>query len=418
MLAKIIAEQRKQILKKESLIKRSLLPELVSLLQLNQIISIVGVRRCGKSTLMKELIKHVLDNKLTIPQNILYINLENPYFNQFKDDVTYLSEIYAEFRKNIDSKKKVFLFFDEIQFFKDWQVFIKSLYEKKEAKIILTGSNSKLLSSELATLLSGRSICVHLYPYSYSEFTRAAKPNDLPTYLAQGGFPEIAQLNNREHIKLLVETYYKNIIYQDVIPRFKIKNALEIENLSYYLLSNTSKEMSYNTLKHISKLDDKTIKQYVSYLEDANLLYTVNNYDPSLKKQIGNKKKTFAVDSSFITFLGFSNSMNFGRLLENAVFIELKRRGLEIYFYNNNQLECDFIIKKGHKITECIQVTRSLEDSKTRERETKALVAALNQFDLKKGLIITEHENETLIIDDKRILIRPFVSWSRHKLLT
>jgi len=412
MIREIINEQREFILKKQVLIRRKALDRLVSLLPLNQIISIIGVRRCGKSTLMKELIQHILDNGLTSKENILYLNLENPYFNQFKDDVSYLAEIYKEFKKTVKHGEKIFVLFDEIQFFKDWQVFVKDLYEKKEAKIILTGSNSKLLSPELATLLSGRSIGIHLYPYSYREFVKASKNSELLKYLDKGGFPEVSSIEGRDTIKLVVENYYKNIIYQDVIPRFNIKNSLEIENLSYYLLSNASKEVSYHTLMQISKLDDKTIKQYVSYLEDANLLYTIYNYDSSLKKQIGNKKKVYAVDSSLVNYLGFSNSRNFGRILENTVFIELKRRENEIYFYNNNKLECDFLIKNGNKITECIQVTQSMEDEKTRKREVDSLKRTLDYFKLTKGTIVTEKEKETITISGKTIDVVPFIEWA------
>ncbi|MBN2367749.1 ATP-binding protein [Candidatus Woesearchaeota archaeon] len=410
MISDIIKEQRESVLKRKKFIRRAALDKLISLLSVEHILSIIGVRRCGKSVLMKELIHYLIDKQITSERNILYLNLENPYFNQFKDEITYLSKIYHEFKKTADSKKKIFIFFDEIQFFKDWQVFIKDLYEKKEAKIILTGSNSKLLSSELATLLSGRTITINLYPYSYKEFFAAAKEN-LSAYLEKGGFPEISVIKDKETIKLIIETYYKNIIYQDVIPRFGIKNSLEIENLSYYLLSNVSKELSYNTLKNISKLDDKTIKQYISYLEDANLLYTVYNYDPSLKKQIGNKKKIYSVDSSFVNFLGFSNSRNIGRLLENAVFIELKRKQKEIFFYSNVS-ECDFIIKKGYRIAECIQVTKSLDEDSTRKREINFLISTLDYFKLDKGIIITEKDKEKLEINGKVIEVLPYVDWA------
>jgi len=233
-------------------------------------------------------------------------------------------------------------------------------------------------------------------------------------YLEKGGFPEIAPMKENDKIKLIIETYYKNTLYQDVIPRFGIKNSLEIENLSYYLLSNAAKIVSYNTLKNISKLDDKTIKQYISYLEDANLLYEIYNYDPSLKKQIGNKKKIYAVDMAFVKFLGFSTSPNYGRLLENAVYIELKRRKKDIYFYSNGN-ECDFIMKKGHRIIECMQVCASLVDENTREREINSLVETMKNFDVPEGLIITQKESEEISVDGKKIVLVPFEKWAIHK---
>ena len=406
----IIQSFRERLLKKETIVHRESLEKAIDNLNIKQIISIIGVRRCGKSTLMRETAKYILNNNITELDNILYLNLENPYFNQYKDDITYLSKIYETFKEKINKKRKVFIFLDEIQFFKDWQVFVKDLYERDEAKIILTGSNSKLLSSELATLLSGRSISVNMYPYSFTESRKAIKTLKINDYFLNGGFPEIVLLKKKEQIKLLAENYYKNIIYQDVIPRFGIKNSLEIENLSYYLLSNVGKELSYNTLKNISKLDDKTIKQYISYLEDANLLYLINNYNPSLKKQIGNNKKIYAVDFSFINYLGFNISPNYGRLLENAVYLDLRRKGKEIYFFKEGN-ECDFVTKQGYKITDCIQVTKNMDEDKTKEREVEGLVKALEYFKLKSGTIITLNTNENIMHNNLKINIVSYEEW-------
>lgn len=397
-----IVKDNINLAKKGNFRQREIFKKAVSYLPLKQILSIVGVRRCGKSTLMKELVRVAL--KETSENNILYLNLENPFFNQYKSDVNNLQNIYYIFKKQINPKKKVFIFFDEIQFFNDWQVFIKYLYEKNEAKIILTGSNSRLLSSELTTLLSGRTIPLYVYPFSLKE----SKIN-FDNYLLDGGFPEIV-LNNASK-KILVETYYKNILYQDVIPRFGIKNSLAIENLSYYLISNIGKEISYNTLKSISHLDDKTVKQYISYLQDANLLYVVNNYDFSLKKLIGNKKKIYLVDPVF-TQLSFKNSPDYGRLFENFIYMFLKRLEKEIYFYKNGR-ECDFILKDGLKINSAIQVCYEF-NNKNKEREIKGLINAMNKFNLNEGLIVTKDQNYELLIENKKIIILDIIKFTQE----
>ena len=371
--------------------KRSIYLNAIKLLSLKQILAIVGVRRCGKSTLMKELVRVALNE---VPNNnILYLNLEHPFFNQYKADVNNLQKIYSIFKKQINPGKKIYLFLDEIQFFNDWQVFVKNLYEKNEAKIILTGSNSRLLSSEFATLLSGRIIPLKMYPFSFKESKIKFKE-----YLLNGGFPEIVL--EKESKKLLAEVYYKNIIYQDVIPRFGIKNSLAIENLSLYLISNIGKEISYNTLKSISHLDDKTAKQYISYLEDANLLYVVNNYDFSLKKLIGNKKKIYLVDPIF-TQIAFRSSPDYGRLFENLVFMFLKRAEKDIYFHMNGG-ECDFILKQGLKINTLIQACYDLtKDNK--QREISGLISAMDKFSLNKGFIVTMDKTEKIEINGKKI---------------
>jgi hypothetical protein len=389
-VSQVIEENIKNA-KKGRFREREVFSRAVELLPLKQIIAIVGVRRCGKSTLMKQLIRTVL--KRTSENNVLYLNLEHPFFNQYKDNVSYLQEIYSVFKSNTDKNKKVFVFLDEIQFFKDWQVFIKSLYEKNEAKIVITGSNSRLLSSEMATILSGRTIPLQVYPFSLKESKKAF--ND---YLVSGGFPEIVLQD--VPIKKMAETLYKNILYQDVIPRFNIQNTLAMENLSYYLISNPGKEISYNTLKSISHLDDKTAKQYISYLNDANLLYVISNYDYSLKKMIGNKKKVYIVDPVF-TQISFKSSPDLGRLFENFIFMFLKRNERNVYFYENGS-ECDFIIKEGVKIKKAIQTCYKLT-GENREREIRGLMAAMNKFKLDEGTIVTRDQHEVIKQDNKVI---------------
>ncbi|OQX76669.1 MAG: hypothetical protein B6D64_09475 [Bacteroidetes bacterium 4484_276] len=388
-----IIDESLEIAKQGIFRTRNALSEALPLMPLKHIISIVGVRRCGKSTLMKELVRVALNE--TIEDNILYINLEHPYFNQFKGDVDNLRKIYDIFKKKVIPGNKCFVFFDEIQFFNDWQVFIKSLYEKNEAKIILTGSNSRLFSSELATLLSGRAIPLKIYPFSIEEAGA-----EVGHYLIYGGFPEVVL--DEGPPKQLAEVYFKNILYQDVIPRFKVQNTLAMENLSYYLLSQASKEISYNTLKSISRLDDKTAKLYTSYLQDANLLYVISNYDFSLKKLIGNKKKVYLVDPLF-TLLSFKHSPDSGRLFENYIFMVLKRIGKDIYFHQNGG-ECDFIIKDGLKITSAVQVCYELTDN-NRNREIKGLISALVKFDLQGGYIVTLWQNETFEMEGKTISV-------------
>jgi len=390
-----IIAQNIELAKKGSFRKRAVLSKAIELLDVKHILSLVGVRRCGKSTIMKELIRIIL--KRTSEKNILYLNLENPFFNQYKSEVSNLQKIYEIFLKQCDKRKKIYVFFDEIQFFTDWQVFIKYLYEKNEAKIVLTGSNSRLLSSELATLLSGRTIPLHIYPFSIEE----AK-SSFDEYLVSGGFPEIVLKEGEK--KQLVEIYYKNILYQDVIPRFGVQNILAIENLSYYLLSNFGKEISYNTLKSLSQLDDKTAKQYISYLEDANLLYAIHNYDFSLKKLIGNKKKVYLVDNLFAS-LGFKNSPDYGQLFENYIFMVLKRLNLDIYFYQNGG-ECDFLVKEGMKITKCIQACYDLT-SKNKDREVKGLISAMKKFNVKEGYIVTKSKKETFEVDGLKVIVLP-----------
>lgn len=371
--------------------ERQILGKALELMPAKHILSIVGVRRCGKSTLMKLLIRAALKN--TSPDNIMYLNLEHPYFNQFKQDVNNLQLIYDIFKQDIVPGNLVYIFLDEIQFFNDWQVFVKSLYEKDEAKIVITGSNSRLFSTDLATLLSGRTLPLQMFPFSFLE---AGIPLD--DYITDGGFPEIVMEGVSK--KLLAEMYYKNILYQDVIPRFGIQNSLAMENLSYYMLSQMGKEISYNSLRSVAHLDDKTAKQYIAYLQDANLLYIISNYDYSLKKLIGNKKKVYLVDPVF-SQISFKISPDMGRLFENFVFMTLKRLGNDIYFFRNGG-ECDFLIKDGMHIIFAIQSCYVLNDE-NRKREIDGLLNAMQKFGLKDGYIVTYNQQEQITRDQKNI---------------
>ena len=389
---RIIAESLANA-QKGRFIERHALRKALKYLPSKQILSIVGVRRCGKSTLMKQLVRRIL--KSAPEQNVLYLNLERPFFNQYKEDVSNLQAIYETFLEGADRRKKVYVLLDEIQFFSDWQVFVKWLYERGEAKIVLTGSNSRLLSSELATLLSGRTIPIHMYPFSFEE---SRLPFD--EYLTEGGFPEAVQQPGIRGE--LAETYYKNTLYQDVIPRFSVQHVQAMENLSYYLLSHPCKEMSYNTLKSISRLDDKTVKEYVSYLQDANLLYLVHNYDFSLKRLIGNKKKVYLVDPLF-SRLSFRNSPDRGRLFENFVYMRLRRRGEDVFFHANGG-ECDFLVKRGYAITAAIQACYEL-DEKNEEREVHGLLSAMERFSLDEGLIVTRNSNRSFERDGRKVRV-------------
>jgi hypothetical protein len=342
---------------------------------------------------MKLLVRAALNE--TDEENILYLNLEHPYFNQFKHDVNNLQMIYEIFKAGTSPGMKCFVFLDEIQFFSDWQVFVKSLYERNEAKIVLTGSNSRLLSSDLATMLSGRNIPLQMFPFSIEE-----AETQLENYLIDGGFPEVVL--GEGSAKQLAEMYYKNILYQDVIPRFGIQNTLAMENLSYYLLSQMGKEISYNTIQTLAHLDDKTAKQYISNLQDANLLYVISNYAFSLKKLTGNKKKVYLVDPVF-TQISFKSSPDTGRLFENFVFMTLKRLGMDIYFLQNGG-ECDFLIKKGHQMIIAMQVC-FLMTEQNRKREITGLLNAMEKCGLTEGFIVTKEQDEQIEISGKMIQV-------------
>ena len=399
--------------------------KLVKYIDIKQIIALIGVRRSGKSTIVRQLINFLIQEKNINPKNILFLNLESPLLNRFKNDPANLQMIFDEYLELAEPKGKVFVFLDEVQFFSDWQVFVKSLYEKGGAKFFITGSNSQLLSAEMATLLSGRSITNDIYPFSFKEIVwikNIGAKNAIEItrnegklkkvfgeYLQNGGFPEIVIEKRKEIKKEILANYYKNILYQDIIPRFEVKKTKEIENLLLYLFSNIGQGYSYNSLSGFLKIHDKTIKEYIGFFEKSFLLFELSNYQYSLKKQENYPKKVYAIDNGFISAVSFSFSENYGRFLENAVFLGLLEAGKSVYYYLG-KYECDFIVKEGRKITEAIQATKIL-DNNNEKRELRGLFGAMEKFNLKEGVIITGSQEEERNIDGKKIKIIPAWKW-------
>ncbi len=404
---------------------RSLLKKTSQFLDAKQIIIITGIRRCGKSQLLKQLLAHLITQKKN-PKNIFCLNLENPYLEPHRRNLSMLEKIYEEYLTLAEPKGKVYLLLDEIQFFANWQVFVKSKYELGNIKFIITGSNSWMLSSEFTTLLSGRSFNFELYPFSFPEFLHA-KNIDISTslkiisqslkikklfheYSAWGGYPEVCSTTDLEQKKELLTSYYKNILFQDIIPRFKIINFRETEELAHYLLTNIGKTASYNRLSTLLNLSDKTIKEYINYFSQAYLLFEINKYDRSVRKQLSNPKKIYAGDLGISMVQGFRFSPDLGHLLENLVFLELKRQGHTL-FYHQNKHECDFLIQKNHRITTAIQVCHQLTPE-NRQRELLGVIEALKEHNLKQGYILTSDQEEELTSLGYKIKIIPIWKWT------
>ena len=431
MFEKFIAEQNPhwRNVPLEAGYLREVTTELKKFMSARQIVALVGIRRCGKSTVAKQIINHLLHDKKVKPENILFLNLESPLLARYKTDPANLQRIYGEYLAALNPGGKTYVFLDEVQFFSDWQVFVKSLYEKGGVKFFVTGSNSRLLSSEMATILSGRSITKNISPFSFREVLKVkglnverkmdAAANEAKVvrffrnYLKTGGFPEVVLEKSKELGKEILTNYYKNILYQDIVPRFEVKKMREIENLLLYLFSNIGQDYSYNSLGKYLKIQDKTVKEYISFFEKSFLLFEVSNYQYSIKKQENYPKRSYSADNGFINVVSFSFSENFGRFLENSVFIALLAKGKEI-FYHREKFECDFLVKEKTKIIEAIQVTKELALT-NEKRELGGLLEAMEKYKLKTGFILTENQEEERRIGNKRIHIVPVWKWLLEK---
>lgn len=265
---------------------------------------------------------------------------------------------------------------------------------------------------------------IELYPFSFLEYLKLKgtelhsldyfKTDDkvvlkaaFNEYFKLGGFPAFLKSKNTEYLKSL----YESVLYRDVMLRNGITNEQEILELMFFVTSNTSKLISYNSLaKVIGVKNATTVKQYLGFLQDAYMLSVVPKYDVSVKKQLLNAKKVYGIDLGLMRQISFQHSENQGRLLENLVFLELKRQAKTIY-YHRNKLECDFVIKEKNSITQAIQVCWSMHDDKTKQREINGLLDAMTAYHLKEGLILTEDESDSILIEDKKINMMPVWLW-------
>ena len=405
----LISQNSHWIGTKLDFIKRDKLSTLLEYLPLKQIITISGIRRCGKSSLAKQAINHLIESGVN-PYNIFFINLEQPYFLEYKSDANYLNTIYEEYLKLANPQGKIYVIFDEIQFFSNWQVFIKSKYESSDIKFIITGSNSSMLSNDLNTLLSGRSLNIHLDTFSFSEFldfkeinhsneiekinNKIAIKRAVEEYMNWGGFYEVFSIENKNLKKEILLSYAKNIIYQDIISRYNIRNSEVVERLFFYLLSNSCTILNYTTLAKIFEISDKTIKEYINYFEDVFLLKRLDKFHNKEKEQIKSQKKIYTLDNGLLQ-LSTKFSQNFGQKLENLVFNVLNQNNENLTYLRDNY-EIDFYTNKT-----LYQVSYKMDDEKTLNREINSF-KYFNEDKTKESKIITLNESKN--IDDIEVI--------------
>jgi len=374
------------------------------------IIILSGIRRCGKSTLLQQI-------RSGDRPDSYYVNFDDERFVNFTvENFQMLHECLLE----LFGEKNVF-FFDEIQNINIWERFVRRLHDAKK-KVYVSGSNASMLSRELGTHLTGRNIPISLYPFSFKEFLLFKKQsyeplNRLTTerksmlkrsfneYLEKGGFPEYLQTGKDEYLK----SVYENILYRDIITRYHLPQEKPIKEVIYYAVSNLGKEVSFNQLRKLTGLTSATtIREYFEYLENSYLAFLLSRYNPSLKKQIYSNKKVYFIDTGMARVLGFRTGDDIGRMLENIVFLHLKQQDKELYYHKENH-ECDFIVRKGIRITEAIQVTYRLSENK--EREINGLCEALTTYKLNEGIILTYDTEDEIIRGKKKIIIKPIWKW-------
>jgi len=398
--------------------------DLVEKIKLNSkfIEIITGVRRSGKSVILKILINKLIKEKKAKSQEILFLNLDYPHFIPLYEKVDELDEIILQ-AEELTGYKVKYLFLDEIQNIRDWEKWIKAVYDEKIfSKIFVTGSNANLLNDNNITRLSGRYFVHQNYPFSFQEYLVAKKQkfhtNEIDNvtikskllkkfdeYLKMGGFPEVTLENDSE----ILNTYYQTILQKDILSEINPKNSVPLKELAYWLVTNQTSFFSYNKLGKLLGIDETTVANYIELLKSSFLVFELKKFDVSLKRQMLNQKKVYLIDNGFASQIGFNFVENYGNYFENIVFLELNRQQKEV-FYHHDKKECDFVVKENLKITEAYQVCFDLNE-KNREREISGLIDALVKYNLKTGYIITRQQEEIIKIDNKAIKIIPIWKW-------
>lgn len=404
-LAKTLAAQNENILSTDKGIEREMLAKIKPVPGYASVIS--GIRRSGKSTLLRQLIS---DNTA-----FNYLNFEDVRIFGFElKDFNRLEDIFSE-----EGPSDLY-FFDELQNVEGWERYIRTLLDNKKT-VIITGSNASLLSKELGSKLTGRHMRYELFPFSFKEFLsfKDTKPslNSFEEYLQTGGMPENIKLQN----EMILQELFNDVIARDITVRYNLRNPKLVKELALYLLSNVGKEFSFQKLRKMYDLGSvNTIISLIGYYEDSYLLFTVPQFDFSFRSRLVNAKKVYAIDTGLIKANSVSFSQDSGRMLENVVFIHLKRLEREVFYFKKNN-ECDFVSRNTSKKLELFQVCLELnEDNK--DREINGMLAAMDYTKQKTGTILTLNQTDELEFNPpagqagkNKISVKPVWQWLLEK---
>jgi uncharacterized protein len=363
---------------------------------------ILGVRRCGKSTLLKQIAVSIKT------ENIFYLTLDDPRLVSFK--ATDFETVYAIWLKNQGpSKATAVLFLDEVQEVEGWEKWVNFFAEAKGHKVFITGSNSKLLSSELATYLTGRHLDVYLTPLSFSEIVsgitdlnphshgvenRSRLEQLFEKYCQYGGFPRCVLDESLSYLPI----YYSDIVQRDIIVRGKIRNKAAMVDFARIVASETSRLVNHSKIARLLKLkDEATVRKFGRFLVQSYLFYDIRAFAKSIRVQNRSLPKYYCVDHAMAQANGFWKVTDATRVLELVVCAELKRRSHEVFYWKSQKnYEVDFIVSKGNTAEVAVQVCYAMNDPATEERELRALDAAFSELRVKNLVIITRHETKTI----------------------
>lgn len=390
----------------------------------------IGVRRCGKSTYMYQLIQGLINDGVS-RENIFYLNFFDDRLRRLQHEpLAIISEAYFSLYPEKKKDEKIYCFFDEIQVLTEWESFIDRLLRTENCEIYITGSSAQMLSKEVATQMRGRALSWEIFPFSFYEFLvangidyktplsskkRLLIQKSFDNYFASGGFPEVIGLGKQLRIKIHQE-YLGALLFRDLIERHDISHPKAITDLAHRLIDNIASLYSINKLTgYLKSLEHKVpkpaVSEYLEWFEDSYFLFTVRIFDSSLARTKTNPKKIYCIDHGLVTSTSSGILVNSGHLLENLIFVALRRVSSKIYYYKTKSgREVDFIVQKEDKTRMLIQVCEAMPDPNTYKREVTALSEAMREQAITEGIIVTRNEEKDIQVESGKITVLP--AWS------
>lgn len=387
----------------------------------------IGVRRSGKSTMLYQIIRRLQQNGVP-KENILYLNFFDERLHRLREvGLNVILEAYFSLYPQKKNTEKIYCFFDEIQMIEGWEPFVDRVMRMENSEVYITGSSAQLLSKEIATQMRGRSVSWEIFPFSFKEFLDSKKldseepfstkkrlliQNAFDEYYENGSFPEVIALEKNLRIKVLQE-YFNSVLYRDLIERHDISHPKAVIDLARWLIDNNAALYSINNitgyLKSLGhKISKSTVSDYLDWLEDAYFFFSVKIFDSSLARMNVNPKKTYCIDLAMVNAVNSGIMINSGRLLENLIFIALRRITTRIfYFKTKNGFEVDFIAQTTDRKRLLIQVCESLENLKTKNREITALNEAMLELNVNTAILVTRNQENIIEVQAGKIEVVP-----------
>lgn len=402
--------------------RKEYLKEILKYLKTKKVITIIGIRRAGKSFIAKQIVNEFVKEK----KNSLIVNFEEARF-EGELDKRFLINIYDAYLSILKPTNKPLLILDEIQEVKDWEKFVRSINEKDEAFLVITGSSAKIIGEELADLLTGRTLTVEVFTLSFNEFLmfKSLKLADkfelikkeeeikglFKEYASFGGFPEVVLQQDKELKLKILRSYHQDILSKDIVKRFNVRRIDKLERIAFYYLTNFSSSITFNRIGKFLKLSEKSVEIYSKYIESSKLLFFIKRFSSSIKEQENSPRKVYLTDVGFHNLSNVLFSDKISKIYENIVAINIIKNYDNVFYWKDYMgREVDFLIKENSKI-KLIQVCYDLESQEAKERELKSLLKAMEIFRLKDALIVTDDYEGTEKIKGKKINYIPLWKW-------